>query len=391
MFRHMLKVKTREQYFTSQAQEAAQRRMNAGQRAELADAARQASPLAIDPAPLPAPAKRIAPAEPEQRVGYMPSVLLQTFLPQRQLPEAATVHVMTHGRAWLAVSAGIGADEHGQPLQLGVPSGGHGRLVLAHLATQARHSSTIVIGRPREFLEKSLQIGYGGNTALQVGAQVANLGACGLILGYTRETGAGPDDAVLAGLEQMSVASGVRYADPWKGRCTSKPRPPWITQLELTPRFRAQLLTHRAPVRLDCLVKLRKRPRAMDLFSWLSLRIPDPGEQPAIICVSRLHPVFAPGLPTAQMAVGAEKRSEGNLRQSAQVPVRHRRRHPVPPQFQTPCSPESAPWGLIGSANHFQMGTYWTQVGTYWTPRHCCQLHIIVFFNVILSALASPL
>ena len=300
MFRYMIRPKTPERYFTSEAQDVAQRRMNAGQRAELAEAALEAPPLAIDPARLQAPDKRIAASE--RDLGFMPAILLQAFLPQRRLPDTASHYTTTHGRAWLAVSAGMGSDAHGRPTRLHVPFGVYGRLVLAYLCTHARASSTISIGHPRKFL-RALRVPYGGPAALQVSTQVGNLAACGFTLGYARENGAGPDAAgpdaaVLDGLESMSLASGVRYAEPRKGRSPSKPRPRWIVQLDLDPRFRAQVLEHRAPVRLDHLAQLQKRPRAMDIYLFIGYRVRNVGPEPDEVPLSELRSVFAPAMPS---------------------------------------------------------------------------------------------
>lgn len=294
MFRHMIKAETTEQYYTCEAQDAAQRRMHSGQRAMLADAALNASPVAIDPAKQPVPAKRLELTE--QRIGFVPSILLQVFLPQRRLLDTVSHYTTTHGRAWLAVNAGIGADEHGQSKLLDVPFGVYARLALIYLCTHAKIGSTVTIGHVREFL-KAIQVPYGGSTALKVGAQVANLGACGFTLGFTLENDSGPDAEVLAGLESMKLASGVRYAEPWKGRQVKPPRPPWITELDLDPRFRAQVMERRAPVRLDQLAKLRKRPRAMDLCLWLGYRVRDVGAEAAEVPISDLRHIFAPGMP----------------------------------------------------------------------------------------------
>jgi len=130
----------------------------------------------------------------KQYIGFMHSVMVQCFLPQKPLAADMRRFVSTHGKASLVVEAGILANPEtpAESKECVVPYGSHTRLILPWINRYALQHKTreIDMGQSlREFMEK---VGrpIGGYNGKKTTENIEAIGAAQFVLGEWSEQGA---------------------------------------------------------------------------------------------------------------------------------------------------------------------------------------------------------
>ena len=223
----------------------------------------------------------------ETDLTYFPSVLVQCFFPYGHwpMPEFRT----QHGNATLEIEAGkiANRDRPGEFLRTEVPFGGPARVILAYIHQQALKHDVIDLGSSlREFLRRN-RVPISGQNATQFRSQIDNIAGARIILGNWTEEGAHGTETKIVSRHSFWVERDERQHSLWR------------PELELSTDYRELLRARPVPVHLPHLLDLRKHPRAMDLYTWLTYRLPRIGhDRPIKIRWSDLHPIFGSNVRT---------------------------------------------------------------------------------------------
>ena len=297
LFRRTLRPDTPKRYFTNEMEDRALRRMGGDERHDMVAAA-----LDAEPGETTSTGKVIArSADAEEfsqalvgdsTVGFAHTLFLQCFLPHRALPEGTAEYVSPeNGSAWLAVNAGMALGEDGRPKRMEIPSGGYARILIPHFGVIATEAGipVVTLGRRRSFIER-LEIPYGGRSAQLLSQQLLNL----LVAQYTLGTFEADAKTERGTIRPVAF---VDYAHLRRAiRTGVKAGAFWVPEFRLSAPFFNAFAQHRAPVRIDHLRKLIRRPRAMDIYLFLCYRTRTAGDG-ATISIRILGDIFAPGLP----------------------------------------------------------------------------------------------
>ena len=222
-------------------------------------------------------------------IGYHHGVMMQCFMPQKRLPEGQTTFQSIHGRSSLLMRAGLLADvnEAHRFVQCGVPFGAKARIIMPYIVGYAvqRRTPVIDMGRSlRRFME-TVRMPIGGRSGKAITEQVNNIAAADILLGEWS------DERVLT--KYRRVASEISF---WLER---KPNQLtfWNPEMVLSNEFYEAIQTRRVPVDMEHLIKLAGSPRRMDLYCWLSYRLPNVMAGKGVaVPLMYLQPVFAPDM-----------------------------------------------------------------------------------------------
>jgi len=245
-------------------------------------------------------------------IGYHHGVMMQCFLPQKRLPKGQTTFQSVHGRSSLLVRAGLLADvnEAHRFVQCGVPFGAKARIIMPYIVGYAVQQRTPVIdmGRSlRQFME-TVRMPIGGRSGKAVTEQVNNIGAADILLGEWS------DERVLT--KYRRVASEISF---WLER---KPNQLtfWNPEMVLSDEFYEAIQTRRVPVDMEHLIKLAGSPRRMDLYCWLSYRLPKVAVGKGVaVPLKYLQPIFAPDMDTETSTRLFKQRLKSDLKVIAGV------------------------------------------------------------------------
>jgi len=245
----------------------------------------------------------------KQNIGFMHSVMVQCFMPQKRLPENIRRFVSTHGKASLVIEAGILANpETSQKfIECVVPYGSHTRLILPWINRYALQHKTreIDMGASlRKFMDK---VGrpIGGYNGKKTTENVEAIGATQFILGEWSDDG--------ATTKYGRVAQAVSF---WIERDPNQ-RVLWNPSLVLSESYYELLRERPTPIDLNHLAQLTKSPMAMDLYAWLSYRLPSIRQGKTVrIPVQHLQEVFGRNINTPKKF---SQKLRANLKLVAQV------------------------------------------------------------------------
>ena len=220
-------------------------------------------------------------------VGYMHAVLMQCFMPQKRITERA--FSVSHGRASLRIEAG-GLPEPTDPgiwFECDVPSGPKARLILPYIIGEAVRTGSpdVDLGESlRKFMGR-LDVPVTGGNAKGLIWQIQNIAGSTIVLGEWA------DDIVRA--RAARVADEYTF---WTERAPDQ-RSFWTPTMTLSDKFFQAIQDHRVPVDMNHLVRLGRSPRRMDLYAWLSYRLPRirRGER-VPISLEALRSIFAPDI-----------------------------------------------------------------------------------------------
>lgn len=230
----------------------------------------------------------------KENVGYMPSVMMQCFLPQSERPLEQRRFRIDHGRVSLVIEAGLLANPAHQHdwKECGLPHGSRPRLIIPFINSFAivRRTRDIDLGKSlRQFMEKigSPITGYNGK---KVTKQVEALAAAQFYLGEWH------DNEVISRSGKFSDAISFWIErDPSQGLL-------WTPTMQLSQNYYDAINDRHVPVDMTHLAKLTRSPRRMDLYSWLSYRLPTIGAGKSIrVPLHHLRPIFAPDIQSPKL------------------------------------------------------------------------------------------
>ena len=245
-------------------------------------------------------------------IGYYHGVMMQCFMPQKRLPKGQTTFQSVHGRSSLVVRAGLLADvsEQHHFVQCSVPFGAKARIIMPYIVGYAviRKTPVIDMGRSLRQFMATVRMPIGGRNGKGITEQVNNIAAADFMLGHWSE------DSVST--KYRRVASEISF---WMER---KPNQLtfWNPEMVLSDEFFEAIQTRRVPVDMEHLVKLAGSPRRMDLYCWLSYRLPTVSTNKGTSVPLRyLQPIFAPDMNAENSTRLFKQRLQADLKAIRQV------------------------------------------------------------------------
>jgi hypothetical protein len=169
----------------------------------------------------------------------------------------------------------------GSYIEVGVPYGTRARLILLYLMTMAIQTRSRSVSMERSMSAWLRKIGLavtGGprGTIRPVREQALRISRCALTLRF--------DDDGHASLTDRRMVNGLHL---WAADESDE----WPEAVELTPEFFEHLLEHVVPLDEYAIAKLKGSSLALDLYVWLSHRLPRL-ERPVMLSWNRLMPQF---------------------------------------------------------------------------------------------------
>lgn len=290
LFRALVRDK-RTAYITDSAEDRALRRLPSPLRHDLVRSAADA-PAAV--AEIPPERDRLFRTEElddffGRDIGFSHSILMQCFLPQKPLPANKRTWSVQHGNATLEIDAGrIATATPGTFRACAVPAGAKPRLILPYIVRHAIANQTryIDLGRSlRHFMSDRLGIPVTGPNGKVLVREIENVGMASFYLGTWNEAGYGTTASRVAA--KVSI---------WAERNPDQSLL-WNPEMVLSGDFYEAIQEHRVPINMDHLRRLAKSPRRMDLYAWLSYRLPRVHKQRAVtIPLRQLQEIFAPDI-----------------------------------------------------------------------------------------------
>lgn len=261
LFYHLLKTK-KSDYVTDEHEARAMRRVNSSERMRLVEAAN----VSRDDRTI----SQFTEEEDTNHligrdIGFLPSPMVQCFLPQKRLPGNARTWEIHHGNTSLVVEAGrIGSPSKSNLFEdRDVPFGFRPRLILPYIVGYAVHHKTpkIDMGRSlRKFCEK-MGLSWSGRNGADITRAVEDIAASSIMLGFWGEHATRTIYSRVA----REVSFWIERNDPGYGL--------WQPEMVLSEDFFLGLQDYRVPIDMNHLMRLRRSPRRMDLYVWLSYRV----------------------------------------------------------------------------------------------------------------------
>lgn len=222
-------------------------------------------------------------------VGFYHAIMMQCFLPQKPLPNGRREWQVRHGRASMLVEAGrvIIPEEAHEFRHCGVPAGTKPRLILPYIMGYAvsRKTREIDMGKSLRRFMKNIGMPVTGRNGKVLAREVENVAAANFYLGTWSEEGGTTRFARVA--KELSF---------WIERNNDQ-LSMWRPEMVLSAEFYDAIQHHRVPVDMSHLLQLSKSPRRMDLYCWLSYRLPRiSSNNPTPIALRHLQPIFAPDI-----------------------------------------------------------------------------------------------
>lgn len=221
-------------------------------------------------------------------IAYTHSLFVQCFMPVRHHKTNAQEWECGNRNAKLAITAGklINPAVPGEFKRCVVPAGGMARLVVAYINNFIYHKKTPVIdlGESLRKAMERMQIPIAGTNGKALTHELENFAAADITLGLWLPDGS-------AHQEQAKVARRLSFwieKDPKQGTL-------WRPEMTVSDEYFQSVMhsAHVAPVYMPDYVKLRKKPRAQDVYTWLCYRLRTPLKRsPTVIPAAALHTVF---------------------------------------------------------------------------------------------------
>ena len=214
---------------------------------------------------------------------------MQCFLPQKPLPLEQREYEVNHGRATLVIEAGrlANPEKENEMMRCGLPYGSRARLIIPYINSYAiiRKTCEIDLGESlRRFMDK-IGSPINGDNGKKVTEQVQSLAACQFILGEWNEG-------------EATTKFG-RFADEvsfWIDR-DERQHTLWRQSMRLSEKYYDAIQTRHVPIDMNHLVRLTRSARRMDLYSWLSYRLPAIQKGRVVrVPLRDLRPIFAPDI-----------------------------------------------------------------------------------------------
>ncbi len=198
------------------------------------------------------------------------SVFAQCFLPLRKLRNGAKTYEVKHGNASIAIDAGRVINPNTGKLELqDVPYGAAARLAMAHIHNHAiragslDEAQTVPMGDSlREFFRR-YRLKVSGQNGKQIVRQVQNIASAHITIGLWK------DNQAL----QLNVSTIAEHIKFWLEK-DERQRSFWQPEMILNRRYAETVRERAVPLDMRAMIGLYEKPRAMDIFVWLSYRLP---------------------------------------------------------------------------------------------------------------------
>lgn len=198
------------------------------------------------------------------------SVFAQCFLPLRKLRNNAKSFEVRHGNASIAIDAGRLINPETGELELqDVPYGSAARLALAHIHNHVIRSGsldeaqTVPMGDSLRSFFRRYRLKVSGQNGKQIIRQVQNIASAHITIGLWQNNQA-------LQLNVPTVAEKIKF---WVEK-DERQRTFWQPEMILNRRYAETVRERAVPLDMRAMIGLYEKPRAMDLFVWLSYRLP---------------------------------------------------------------------------------------------------------------------
>jgi hypothetical protein len=202
-------------------------------------------------------------AVPAEDLDYVHTVFTSVYLPVRD-PGPLKVWDRRSGQHHLRIEAGsVWSEAKAQYVELGLPFGARGRLVMIYLTSQAvkTNSPEIEVGDSLRAFVRRLGIGTDGKAVGGVKEQLRRLSVAVIRMAH-----------VVEGRTRQVNAQIVEGMDMW---ATSDPRQRmlWQDTVLLSERFFRSVRDHAVPLDDRAVAELSNNPTALDVYAWLAARL----------------------------------------------------------------------------------------------------------------------
>jgi hypothetical protein len=221
-------------------------------------------------------------------VTFTHAVFAQCFLPIRKLPKSQKLYEVRHGRAALAVLAGALLEPASKRfVAMDIPSGSAARVALAHINNHIIRSKSLdeAVAVPmgeslRDFMDYQ-GVNICGTNGKELSRQIHNLAAARISLGVWSGEHARQINAQIADTIDFWLEKDRRQ------------RTLWQPIMRVSEPYATAVREHCVPHDMRALIGLYKNTRAMDIYVWLSYRLPRiPNHHPLFLRYVDLKPVF---------------------------------------------------------------------------------------------------
>jgi hypothetical protein len=220
-------------------------------------------------------------------IAYTHALFLQCFLPLRHTTANAKKWQCGNGRLAMQITAGSTVDPKrpGKFNDCETPAGPMGRMIVNYAIDYMYRKETPVIdlGRNLRTAMEQMQVPIAGTSGKALTREVLNFANADIIFGFWTPDGN-------AHQNKAAVSKSLSF---WINK-DERQRTIWQPEMIASDEFYRSITDggHIAPVYLPAYVKLRRSPRAQDVFAWLSYRLRNPLKRPAIIPAAALHSIF---------------------------------------------------------------------------------------------------
>ena len=282
LFYSLVKAKA-SRFITDTHERRAMARIHSADRQALVDQAAEA-----EEPPTPSP-DEIENALVGRDVGFYHAIMMQCFLPQKALPNGRREWQVRHGRASMLVEAGrvVIPEKTHEFRRCDVPAGTKPRLILPYILGYAisRKTREIDMGKSLRRFMKNIGMPVTGRNGKILAREVENVAAANFYLGTWSEEGSTTRFARVANELSFWIERNNDQLSIWR------------PEMVLSAEFYDAIQHHRVPVDMSHLLQLSKSPRRMDLYCWLSYRLPRiSSNNPTRIALRHLQPTFAPDI-----------------------------------------------------------------------------------------------
>lgn len=229
----------------------------------------------------------LEPDSEHHRLGFLPAVLMQCFLPQKELPQEQRTWESRHGQASLLVNAGT-IMVNFERVNCNVPYGRHARIVLPYICSYAWSHNTrdIFMGKSLRGFLQQLGVEWHSREAASYKQALIDIAAAQLLLAHW------DDDSSQNKFARIFDSLTVLHPANAQGMVK------WDAEMTITNEFFDAITRRRPiPINLGHVLTLARSPRRVDLYLWLSYRSPFLRDRETVrVPISQLHAIFGPDI-----------------------------------------------------------------------------------------------
>lgn len=199
---------------------------------------------------------------------YTHAVFCQCVLPAKALPQGQRYYEVKHGKSSLIIQAGLLRDDAGKIHEMEVPAGAKARLLFPYIIDNAKRSGNPTVDMGHNLYQFMLQnkVPIGGKNRSELLRQANNISTSMINLGVWGET----SSHKYMTQKQYRVAEEMSF---WAEKNPDQ-LSMWNQYITLSDEFMAAIEDHSVLLDLQPFIALQSNPRAMDMYTWLSYRIP---------------------------------------------------------------------------------------------------------------------